>query len=302
MSRLHSLAFSALAIIATPAVAAVHLVCMVNGSPVNVAWPRSAFPVRYAVDSRVNAAFPKGVIERAFGDWTAVEDARITFQSDGVVNGAKPGKDGQNTITFVDDLFQDQNFLAVTTNWYDDTGHMAEADIQIDPSVVPGGYNLELLVEHEIGHLLGLDHSGVLSSVMYPYVGRGGPALLDHDDQSEVDRLVCARNQRRITRLHVGGRRVRKKRQYRCRRRWIRQRHDDVRDPQSELPPRFGFSICRQLRLRHVQCCPRRRCRVDGRSRQERQRVRCPDRRPSGHRTRPRARRPTLTYTSRRIF
>ena len=41
-----------------------------------------------------------------------------------------------------------QNFLALTTNWYDDTGHMTEADIQIDPSVVANHYNLELLVEH----------------------------------------------------------------------------------------------------------------------------------------------------------
>jgi hypothetical protein len=162
---------------------------MVNGTPVNVAWPKSAFPVRYEIDSRVNAAFPKGVIDRAFNDWASVEDARITFHSDGVVTGAKAGKDGQNTITFADDLFQNQNFLAVTTNWYDDSGHMAEADIQIDPSVVPAGYNLQLLVEHEIGHFLGLDHSGVLSSVMYPFVGHGGLASLDSDDRVAIANL-----------------------------------------------------------------------------------------------------------------
>ena len=165
---------------------------VVNGTAVPVAWPATSFPIRYVVDSRVNDTFPKGVIDRAINDWTAVPDSQITFQDAGVVTGVKPGKDGQNSITFVDDLFKDQNFLAVTTNWYDDSGHLAEADIQIDPSVVPNGYNLQQLVEHEVGHLLGLDHSGVISSVMYPFVGRGGIAALDSDDRVGIANLYPA--------------------------------------------------------------------------------------------------------------
>jgi len=162
---------------------------IVNGEAVPVAWPAGSFPIKYVVDSRVENAFPKGVIDRAVHDWTAVDDAQISFQDAGVVSGAKAGRDGQNSITFLDDLFKDQNFLAVTTNWYDNSGHLAEADIQIDPSVVPGGYNLQQLVEHEIGHLLGLDHSGVISSVMYPFVGRGGVAELDSDDRVAIANL-----------------------------------------------------------------------------------------------------------------
>src|SRR5437588_2467542 len=171
MSRVGTLALALMSVAATPVFSAVHLMYVMNGTPVPVAWQASSFPIRYVVDSRVNDAFPKGVIDRAINDWTTVPDAQISFQDAGVVTGAKAGKDGQNSITFLDGLFQDQNFLAVTTNWYDDSGHLAEADIQIDPSVVPGGYNLQQLVEHEVGHLLGLDHSGVLSSVMYPFVG-----------------------------------------------------------------------------------------------------------------------------------
>jgi len=192
MSVHRRLAFSALILAATPAFAAVHLMYVLNGTPVPVAWPASAFPIRYVVDSHVNDAFPGGLIDRAVNDWTTVSDARITFQSGGVVSGANAGKDGQNSITFIDGLFKDQNFLAVTTNWYDDSGHMAEADIQIDPSVVPAGYNLQQLVEHEVGHLLGLDHSGVLSSVMYPFVGRGGIAGLDSDEKLAIADLYPA--------------------------------------------------------------------------------------------------------------
>ena len=188
MSTTWKLLVAALALAATPAIAAVRLTYQLNGNAVPVAWPASAFPIRYAIDSHVYEGFPKGVIDKAFIEWTTVADAHVTFQPVGIVS-AQPGRDGQNTITFVNELFKDQNFLALTTNWYDDYGHMTEADIQIDPSVVPGGYNLQLLVEHEVGHLLGLDHSGVLSSVMYPYVGRGGLASLDSDDRVTIANL-----------------------------------------------------------------------------------------------------------------
>ncbi|HUJ12684.1 MAG TPA: matrixin family metalloprotease, partial [Thermoanaerobaculia bacterium] len=184
---------AALILAATPAFAAVHLLYIVNGSPVAVSWPASSFPIRYVVDSSVASAFPPGVIERAVDDWTVIPGAQVSFEDGGVMNGIKAGKDGQNSITFVDGLFKNQNFLAVTTNWYDDTGHMAEADVQIDPSVVHGGYNLELLVEHEFGHVLGLDHSGVLSSIMYPFVGSGGVTALDTDDEVSIANLYPER-------------------------------------------------------------------------------------------------------------
>ena len=42
----------------------------------------------------------------------------------GKLHGLKPGKDGQSSITLTDDLFAGQGFLALTTNWYDDAGHV----------------------------------------------------------------------------------------------------------------------------------------------------------------------------------
>jgi hypothetical protein len=188
MSTLRKALFAAIALVAMPGFASVRLTYQLYGTAVPVAWPGSAFPLRYSVDRKVSDAFPAGLIDRAFTAWTTMPDARVTFQPAGVVS-AQAGKDGQNSVTFVDDLFKGQNFLALTTNWYDDSGHMTEADIQIDPSVVPNHYNLQLLVEHEVGHLLGLDHSAVLSSVMYPFVGRGVNATLDSDDIVAISSL-----------------------------------------------------------------------------------------------------------------
>ena len=159
---------------------------MVHGAPVPVAW--TSFPISYAIERRVAEAVPGGVpqIERAVNDWSNVAGAQITFNDLGVRDGITAGKDGQSSITLTDELFADQHFLALTTNWYDDNGHVIEADIQIDPMAISGHYNLQQLVRHETGHLLGLDHSAVLSSVMYPYVGTGGVTSLDSDDRIAI--------------------------------------------------------------------------------------------------------------------
>jgi hypothetical protein len=153
-----------------------------------VAWPEGSFPIRYSIDRRVADSIPQAaaMLDRGGKDWASIPDTNISFQSLGVVDGASAGKDGRNTISIADDLFAGQKFIALTTNWYDDNGRIIEADMQIDPAAVSGGYNLQQLVDHEMGHILGLDHSAVLSSVMYPYVGNGSSAVLDSDDRVAI--------------------------------------------------------------------------------------------------------------------
>lgn len=171
-----------------PAFGSARLTYFTNGNPVPVAWKQESFPIQYAVDQKMVDALPQAVdlIDRAAHEWTTIPDAKISFKDVGVVAGMKAGKDGKNSVTLVDDLFANQNFIALTTNWYDDQAHIIEADVQVDATAISGGYNLQLLVEHEFGHLLGLDHSAVLSSVMYPYVGKSGSTSLDSDDKVAI--------------------------------------------------------------------------------------------------------------------
>ena len=176
------------AIASAPAFGAARLTYFNNGVLIPVAWPDSSFPVRYAIDRRVTQVIPQvaALLDRAAKDWAAIPDSSLSFQSLGIVDGASAGKDGRNTISVTDDLFADQKFIAMTTNWYDESGRIIEADMEIDPLAVSGGYNLQQLVDHEMGHLLGLDHSAVLSSVMYPYIGNGTTVALDSDDRIAI--------------------------------------------------------------------------------------------------------------------
>jgi len=153
----------------------------VSGRPTAIAWPLSAFPIRTTVDGgavqKITGAMAK--IDQAAKSWeVAGSDARLASPSAGT---SAAGKNGVNSISVNDQLFEESGFLAYTTTWFDDSGTIQEADIQID-SQSAAGYDVQALIGHEYGHLLGLDHSGVIGAVMYPYVSKT-PQSLDSDDR-----------------------------------------------------------------------------------------------------------------------
>jgi hypothetical protein len=188
---------------ALPLAASARLTYTIGDKAVPVSWPAASFPIPYQVDSRVMTALPNAatVVDRAFSAWSTVPDTNISFRFLGVASGLTPGNDGKNTITLADDLFKDQYAIAMTTNWYDTSGRLTEADIQIDGSLVKSDYNMQQAVTHEVGHLLGLDHSAVLSSIMYPWVPRGSDTpSLDSDD-----RIAIANVYPKIDPTMIGG-------------------------------------------------------------------------------------------------
>ena len=153
----------------------------VSGRPTPIAWSVSRFPIRTTVDGGVAHAIPGAVekIGQAGKAWKS-DESDASFATP-VVGSSSAGKNGVNSISVNDKLFEDSGFLAYTTTWFDDSGTIQEADIQIDSNNIDG-YDIQALVEHEYGHLLGLDHSGVIGAVMYPYVGKTSQQL-DSDDR-----------------------------------------------------------------------------------------------------------------------
>jgi len=136
-----------------------------------------------------------GAVRRALASWSRA--ANVTFvevasraQSVSQTNDG----DGVSLITVAATaenlaLFEEGNTTARTRVFYDpDKGEINEADIVINPfpysgdgtalqfstDGTPGTYDLESTLAHEIGHLLGLNHSQVIGATMQAYQALNG--------------------------------------------------------------------------------------------------------------------------------
>jgi hypothetical protein len=158
-----------------------------------------------------------GAARRALTRWSSMANINfaVTWSSATSVSPSTGG-DGISLLTIADTLdnetFNSDSTTGRTRLFYDpDTGAIAEADISINPRPrseegaelqfstdgTPGTYDLEATFTHEIGHLLGLDHSAMLASTMQQRQAFNGtfgqPALtertLSEDDRQRVRNL-----------------------------------------------------------------------------------------------------------------
>lgn len=163
---------------------AARLTYSLENGPTALAWSDAAFPIPITVGQRAaQGGIGEALIRSAFDSWQEVDGSRVAFSNAGIRDAA-PGRDGINVVTVSDDLFANSGMLAFTTTWFDErTGELKEVDIQLDASAAGQGVGLQTMVQHEIGHLLGFDHSAVVSSVMFPWVGPEDASGLDSDDR-----------------------------------------------------------------------------------------------------------------------
>jgi MYXO-CTERM domain-containing protein len=144
-----------------------------------------------------------GAVKRSFFSWASPSCTDISFIYGGVdsttTEFAKP--DGKNLIVWhkdkwppVDDPAITNEMPAVTTLKYNDKGIIAEADIDLNAvnffwttSDKPQT-DIQNVMTHEIGHLLGLDHTEAQDSAMYSktFNGETKKQKLSADDQDGV--------------------------------------------------------------------------------------------------------------------
>jgi hypothetical protein len=158
-----------------------------------------------------------GAAQRAFARWVSMTniDFVVNWSAATSVSPAEAG-DGISLITIAatpeNEAFNFEATTGRTRVFFDpETGKIVEADISINPRPraedgtellfstdgTPGTYDLEATFTHEIGHLLGLDHSAVLSSTMQSRQAFNGtfglPALtertLSEDDRQKIRSL-----------------------------------------------------------------------------------------------------------------
>lgn len=159
-----------LGLLAAPAHAYLKLGSMVNGTVVDVTWRE---PVRYFISERgasgVSAADLRDAVARAAASWSAVETSTARLQFQGMTSAMPDVMDGRTTIGFLDRPDLEQVLGATSFIIDDTTGAIAEADIfintrfawSVSDAGTAGRVDLQSVVLHELGHLLGLSHSAL---------------------------------------------------------------------------------------------------------------------------------------------
>lgn len=221
MSRGIAALLSAALVIAHPVPAGAYLKFgfVVGVRTVDVKW--AASPIRYVINERdiagVSAADMRAAAARAAATWQGVAGTTLRFEDQGFT-AAPPGLlDGRNTLGFLDRPDLDRVLGATSLLIDSSTGTLLEADIffntrfawSVAPQGEAGRVDVESVVLHELGHMVGLGHSAIgetertgtggrrvlgSGAVMFPIAftpGSTADRLLQADDEAAVQDLYA---------------------------------------------------------------------------------------------------------------
>jgi Matrixin len=191
-----------------------------GGTPGASHWDFSAFAVTWQLNPSTGSNVTGSrsvadVLQASFATWQAAPNTALQVSRGPDSNSTSPGFDANsssnfNLVCFVcqGDFSKDTGALAVTITTLEDrpggpTGHgghttfvgqIIDADILFNPSTQFAtssdgtGQDLQTVATHEIGHFLGLDHSGVARAVMFPFAAPN-ETTLSYDDVAVVSSL-----------------------------------------------------------------------------------------------------------------
>ena len=136
---------------------------------------------------------PAAAIQAAMDNWTNVPSSEVRFAPLDVTAAANPSSNRTNLVTFADtDRTRSILGMAVgiTLLFWDGDGALTDTDILFNPrhsystTLRPDTFDIQATMTHELGHALGLDHSGVAGASMFAVAARQSNtlAILSADD------------------------------------------------------------------------------------------------------------------------
>ncbi|MBI2149404.1 MAG: matrixin family metalloprotease, partial [Acidobacteria bacterium] len=168
----------------------------------------SSMPIPYWINDRGSAQISNGseftAVHASFQTWQNVPSAGVRFNYLGATSIRTAGRDGFNVISFADDATPlGSSTVAVTFQFFrSDLGQVVydDADIVFNPALnfstsgETGKFDIQAVAIHEIGHFLGLDHAGLISSAMVPFASLSqlDQRTLEYDDIAGVTDLYPA--------------------------------------------------------------------------------------------------------------
>ncbi len=156
-------------------------------------WPASALPVTMRLNDQTGPGLPNvtagsdpaGAVQRALTKFPAVSGIELQM---GTTSVASAGSDGVDIITFADtptnrSMFEmaGGNGVVGLTLLFSSGSDIVEADLMFNPALQftttldnddalydAGLFDVEAVATHELGHVIGLHHTGIESATMWP--------------------------------------------------------------------------------------------------------------------------------------
>jgi hypothetical protein len=173
----------------------------VGGQRAHPRWAAGSLPVSLVVNGRslellpnlVANSTPLAAIEAAMRTWSIPP---VEMRLAGMSSSTELGRDGVSLITFADtprNRAAVGNFWASTTFWSARQGGrlaITEADVIFNSQSpfatggASGARDIQDMLTHELGHVLGLEHSPIAAATMYPFgvAGQSSARTLETDD------------------------------------------------------------------------------------------------------------------------